>query len=202
MSPEVFAVHPSVPARNLKGFIALAKARPAALNFATIGTGGITRMALELFKLTAKVNVQHVDYKGAAQGLTDLMGGYVHGMVVDFSVLYPHIKQGKLRALVVTSERRNPLLPDLQTAAEQGLPQLFAVNWYAVMAAPKTPRPLIDKLHGALVKVATSPDVKARFIEMGSEPMTSTSPEAFTSFLKEELQRWGKVAKAAGVQAE
>jgi tripartite-type tricarboxylate transporter receptor subunit TctC len=76
------------------------------------------------------------------------------------------------------------------------------VNWYAVMAAPKTPRPLIDKLHGALVKVATSPDVKARFIEMGSEPMTSTSPEAFTSFLKEELQRWGKVAKAAGVQAE
>lgn len=202
MSPEVFAVHPSVPARNLKELIALAKARPGALNFATTGTGGMTRMALELFKLSAKVNVQHVDYKGAAPGLTDLLGGYVHGMVVDFPVLYPHIKQGKLRGVVVTSERRSLLLPDLPTAAEQGLPQLFAINWFGVIAAPRTPRPVVDRLHAALVKVAASPDVKERFIAMGSETMTSPTPEAFSRFLRDELERWGKIAKAAGIQAE
>jgi len=202
MSPEVFAVHPALPARSLKELIALAKSRPGQLDFATSGSGGMTRMVIELFKITAKVDVQYVAYKGAAPGLTDVLGGHVHGMAVDFPVLYPHIKQGKLRGLAVTSKRRNPLLPDMPTSAEQGLPELFAVNWYAVMAPAKTPRAIVEKLHNAMAKAAGAPDLNERFIAMGVESMTSTSPASVASFLQEELARWGKVAKTAGIRAE
>ncbi len=202
MSPEVFAVHPSLPARSLKELVALAKSRPGQLDFATSGSGGMTRMVIELFKITARVNVQYVAYKGAAPGLTDVLGGHVHGMAVDFPVLYPHIKQGKLRGLAVTSKSRNPLLPDMPTSAEQGLPELFAVNWYAVMAPAKTPRSIVAKLHGAMAKAAAAPDLNERFIAMGVESMPSASPEAVAGFLKAELARWGKVAKTAGIKAE
>jgi len=202
MTPEVIAVHPALPVKSLKELIALAKAQPGKLDFASSGNGGLPHLVIELFKTTAKVNVQHVPYKGAGPALTDLLGGHVQGIAVDFPVLYPHIKGGKLRGLVVASKSRNPLLPDLPTSAEQGLPTLFAVNWFAIMAPAKTPRPIVEKLHAALVKAATSPDVKERFVGVGVETMTIKSPDAFTAFLKEELVRWGKLAKESGARAD
>jgi tripartite-type tricarboxylate transporter receptor subunit TctC len=202
MSPEVIAVHPSLPAKSLKELVALAKVKPGTLNFATSGAGGMTRMVVELFKIEAKVNVQYIAYKGAAPGLTDVLGGHVHGIAVDFPVLYPHIRQGRLRGVVITSEKRHELLPDMPTVFEQGYPGLFAVNWYAIMAPAKTPRAIIEKLHAATTKAVTSTDTKEKFQAIGVDPMTSASPEKFTGFLKQEFTRWGKVAKAAGVQAE
>ena len=202
MTPEVIAVHPSVPAHSLRELIALAKAQPGKLDFSSSGNGGLPHLVIELFKTVASVNVQHVAYKGAGPALTDTLGGQVHGIAVDFPVLYPHIKAGKLRGLVVTSQRRNALLPDLPTSAEQGLPKLFAVNWFAIMAPAKTPRPIVDKLHAALLKSALSPELKERFVGIGVESMTIASPDAFAAFLKEELVRWGKLAKESGARAD
>jgi len=202
MTPEVIAVHPSVPAHSLKELIALAKAQPGKLDFSSSGNGGLPHLVIELFKTVAGVNVQHVAYKGAGPALTDTLGGQVHGIAVDFPVLYPQIKAGKLRGLVVASERRNALLPDLPTSAEQGLPKLFAVNWFAIMAPAKTPRPIVDKLHAALLKSALSPELKERFVGIGVESMTVASPDAFAAFLKEELVRWGKLAKESGARAD
>ncbi len=202
MTPEVIAVHPSMPVKSLKELIALAKAQPGKLDFASSGNGGLPHLVIELFKTTAKVNVQHVPYKGAGPALTDLLGGHVQGIAVDFPVLYPHIKGGKLRGLAVASKSRNPLLPDMPTSAEQGLPALFAVNWFAIMAPAKTPRPIVDKLHAALVNAATSQDLKERFVAIGIESMTLKSPDAFAVFLKDELVRWGKLAKESGARAD
>lgn len=202
MTPEVIAVHPALPVKSLKELIALAKSKPGKLDFASSGNGGLPHLVIELFKTTAKVNVLHVPYKGAGPALTDLLGGHVQGIAVDFPVLYPHIKGGKLRGLVVASKSRNPLLPDMPTSAEQGLPTLFAVNWFAIMAPARTPRPIVDKLHAALVKAATSPDVKERFVGVGVEAMTQQSPDVFAGFLKEELVRWGKLAKESGARAD
>ncbi len=202
MTPEVIAVHPALPVRSLKELIALARAQPAKLDFASSGNGGLPHLVIELFKTTARVNVQHVPYKGAGPALTDLLGGHVQGIAVDFPVLYPHIKGGKLRGLVVANKTRNPLLPDLPTSAEQGLPSLYAVNWFGILAPARTPRPIVEKLHAALLKAANSPELKERFVGIGVEAMTQPSPDAFTAFLKEELVRWGKLAKESGARAD
>ena len=202
MTPQLMVVHPSLPANSLKALIALAKAQPGKMDFATAGSGGTTRMAVELFKLTAGVNVQVVAYKGAAQGITELLGGHVQGMVMDLPALVQHVKGGKLRGVVNTGERRSALLPDVATAAEQGMPALQAVNWYAVVVPAKTPRTIVDKLHGVVTGAVQAPDLKTRLSNDGFEPMVSSSPEAYTAFHKQEFARWGKVAKAANIKAE
>ena len=202
MTPEAISVHPALPVKSLKELIALARSKPGKLDFASSGNGGLPHLTIELLKTIAKIDVQHVPYKGAGPALTDVLGGHVPGFIIDFPVVYPHIKGGRLRGLVVTSESRNPLLPDMPTSAEQGLPKLLSVNWFAVMAPAKTPRPIVEKLHAALVKAATSPDVKERFTAVGVEAMTIKSPDAFASFLKEELVRWGKLAKESGARAD
>ena len=202
MTPQLMVVHPSLPATSLKALIALAKAQPGKMDFATAGSGGTTRMAVELFKLSAGVNVQVVTYKGAAQGITELLGGHVQGMVMDLPALVQYVKGGKLRGIVNTGERRSALLPDVPTATEQGMPTLQAVNWYAIVVPAKTPRAIIDKLHGAVTGALQAPDLKARLSNEGFEPMISASPEAYTRFHKQEFARWGKVAKGAGVKAE
>lgn len=202
MTPEAVSVHPALPVRSLKELIALARSKPGKLDFASSGNGGLPHLTIELLKTIAKIDVLHVPYKGAGPALTDVLGGHVPGFIIDFPVVYPHIKGGRLRGLVVTSENRNPLLPDLPTSGEQGFPKLLSVNWFAVMAPVKTPRPIVEKLHAALVKAATSPDVKERFTAVGVETMTIKSPDAFASFLKEELVRWGKLAKESGARAD
>ncbi len=202
INPELITIHPGVPAHNLKELIALAKAQPGKLNFASSGNGGLPHLAIELFKTLAKIDITHVPYKGAGPALTDVLGGQVQGIIVDIPVLYPHVKEGKLRAVASTGERRAPLLPDLPTAREQGLTHLIAINWFAIMAPAKTPRPIVDKLFAAIAKAATSPEVKEPLAAQGVEDYVSKSPEAFAAFLKEDLQRWAKVAKESGARAD
>jgi tripartite-type tricarboxylate transporter receptor subunit TctC len=199
---EMVATHPSLPARNLKELVALAKQQPGKLNFASSGNGGLPHLAIELFRKLANVNIVHVPFKGAGPALTDLMGGHVHAMIVDVPVLAPGVKSGKLRGIAVTAERRTPLLPDLPTAAEQGMPGLIAVNWFAIMAPAKTPKAVIDKLHDAIVKAVTAPDMKQQFDTIGVEAFVQPSPEAFAEFLRNDLVRWGRIAKESGARAD
>ncbi len=202
MTPMVLAAHPSLPARSLKELVALAKKSPAPLNFATTGSGGMTRMVVELMNITAGVKIQHVPYKGAAMGLTDAMGGHVHGIAEALPVIYPQIRGGKLRGIALASDRRSDLLPDLATSAEQGFPAMYAVNWYGVMAPARTPRAIVDRLHDAFNKSAVLPDVREKFAAVGVETMTSPSPDKFAEFLKSEMTRWGKVARSAQIKAD
>jgi tripartite-type tricarboxylate transporter receptor subunit TctC len=201
-TPEMIAIHPSLPARTLKELVALGKAQPAKLNFASSGNGGLPHLAIELLRTLGKVNIVHVPYKGAGPALTDLLGGHVHAMIVDLPVLYPHVKSGKLRGIAVTAEQRAALLPDLPTSGEQGIPGLIAVNWFAIMAPAKTPKAVVDKLHAAIQQTATAPDMKEQFRTQGVEAYVQASPEAFTTFLRADLGRWAKVAKDSGARAD
>ncbi len=202
MTPELIAVHPSLPARSLKELVALAKTQPGKLTFASAGNGGLPHLAIELFKSLGQINLLHVPYKGAGPAVTDLLGGHVTGMAMDLPPLLPHVKAGKMRGLAVAAQQRTPLLPDLPTAGEQGMQGLIAVNWFAIMAPAKTPRAVQDKLHAAFVKAANAPDMQERLRGQGVEPMTSASPEAFAKFLQGEMQRWGAVAKASGARSD
>ena len=201
-TPEMIATHPSLPARSLKELVALAKQQPGKLNFASSGNGGLPHLAIELFRKLGNVNIVHVPFKGAGPALTDLMGGHVHAMIVDVPVLAPGVKSGKLRGIAVTAEKRTPLLPDLSTAPEQGMPGLIAVNWFAIMAPAKTPKAVVDKLHEAIVKAATAPELKQQFDTIGVEAFVQPSPEAFADFLRKDLVRWGRVAKESGARAD
>jgi tripartite-type tricarboxylate transporter receptor subunit TctC len=202
MTPELIAVHPSLPVRSLTDLIRLARTKPGQLNFASSGNGGLPHLAIELLKSAAKIDLQHVAYKGAAPALTDLLGGHVHGFVIDFPVLYPHVKSGKARGLAVTNERRAALLPELPTSVEQGLPALIAVNWFAILAPAKTPRPIIDRLYAALSKASASPDLQQRLLSQGVETMAMPSPESLKAFMQTELARWGKVVQESGARAD
>ncbi|MBN9427399.1 MAG: tripartite tricarboxylate transporter substrate binding protein [Burkholderiales bacterium] len=201
-SPIIFAVRPTLDVQSLGDLVRLAKSKPGGLNFATVGTGGSTRVVLELLKQSANIDIRHVPYKGAAPAITDLVANTTDGMGVDFPALYPFVREGKLRGVAITSEARNPLLPGLRTAAEQGMPELTCGNWYALMAPAKTPRPIIDKLHVAVGKIAQIPELRQQMLASGSEPKVSASPEEFGDYMNAELARWGRVVKAANIEAD
>src|SRR5436190_7479610 len=176
-TPEIVAVHPSLPARNLKDLVALAKAQPGQLTFASSGNGGLPHLAIELFKNLGKVNVLHVPYKGAGPAAIDLMGGHVHAMIIDMPALAPGVKSGKLRGIAITADKRTPLLPEIPTSAEQGMPGLVAVNWFAIMAPAKTPAPIVARLYGALAKALNAPDMKDQFDKVGVDAYLHASPD-------------------------
>jgi len=202
MTPEAVAIHPALPAKDLKGLVSLAKMHPGKLDFVSSGNGGLPHLAIELFKTLANINLQHVPYKGAGPAIVDLIGGHVQGIIIDFPAVYPHMKSGKLKGLALAAEKRLSLMPDLPTSGEQGLPGLQAVNWFAIMAPQKTPPAVVSRLHGALVKTMGAPDMKDKLGAQGIEPFTKSSPQEFADFLRDELVRWGKVAKASGARAD
>ena len=202
MTPEAIAVHPALPVRDLKTLIALAKTHPGKLDFASSGGGGLPHLAIELFKTLANINLQHVPFKGAGPAVTDLLGGHVQGIIMDFPAVYAQMQSGKLRGIALAAEKRISLMPELPTTGEQGLPGLLAVNWFGIMAPAKTPAPIVTRLHASLLQAIGAPDVKSRLAAVGVEPFTQSSPDAFATFLKEELLRWGKVAKASGARAD
>jgi tripartite-type tricarboxylate transporter receptor subunit TctC len=191
---QVFSVHPTVPARSLKELIALAKARPGQLNFGSPGAGGLKHLTLEFLNSLAGTRIEHVAYKGGGPALTDALGGHIHGVLVDIAAPFPHIKQGRLRALAVTGETRATQLPEVPTVLEQGI-KMVSLNWFAVVAPAKTPQHVVDRLHPALVSASRSAEVKQRFDEISVESFTHPSPAAFQQFVKDEYSRWGKVAR-------
>ncbi len=200
-APHVLVVNPGVPAKTVQEFIAQAKANPGKFNYGSGGNGTNTHLGGELFKREAGIDLVHVPYKGAGQVLQDLMGGQVQALVTSLPTALPHIKSGKLRALMVTSEKRSPLLPDVPSAKEAGLPTVVMDFWVGFSAPAGTPQPVIDKLNKAIADTLNSPDGRKRLAEQGLEPVPN-SPAQAAQLVTAEMQRWGAVVKAAGIKAD
>jgi tripartite-type tricarboxylate transporter receptor subunit TctC len=199
--PNLLVVHPSLPARNVKELIALAKSKPDQLNYASTGAGQSTHLSMELFKSMAGVKIVHVPYKGSAPAVTDLLGGHVPMMFDNMPSALPHVKAGKLRALGVSTSKRSTTAPDVPTVAESGLPGFDVTVWFAVLAPAATPRDITDRLHRTLVKALQAGDVRERLASQGAEAVGNT-PEQFTAQMKTDLAKWAKVVKDANIKLD
>lgn len=199
--PNVMVLHPSLPARSVKQFIAMAKARPGEILFASSGIGTNAHLAMEHFASMAQIRLIHVPYKGGAASDTALAGGEVAVKAASVSQAMPYVRSGRLHALGVTSSRRLASEPDMPTIAEAGLPGYEAVAWHALLAPAKTPQYIVDKLYRDVSTIVRAPGIKQRFAAEGSEVVAS-SPQEFAAFLSSEIVKWTKVAKAAGIQPE
>lgn len=200
--PNILISHPSLPVRNMKELIAFAKARPGQLSYASAGVGSVPHLMMEFFVSMSGLKMVHVPYKGAGPALTDVIAGHVPLMAANILSTLPHVKAGRVRAYGVTSATRVQAAPDIPTIAEAGLPGYEAVQWFGLLAPVGTPREIVTRLHGAVVQVLEDPAVKKRFIGDGADPRPSASPEAFASFIRDELKKWEKVVKAAGIKPE
>src|SRR5919204_1020798 len=200
-APSVLVVNPAVPARSVAEFTAYARANPGKLNYASNGQGSAAQLAAAMYESMAGVKMVHVPYKGIAPAMTDLMSGEVQLMFGTIVALVPHIQAGKLRALAVTSRKRSPLLPDVPTLAESGLPDYQAGSWYGIMAPAGTPRDIVERLNGAVVKAIRHPEVAKRLVQEGAIVIGST-PAEFGAHIKAELARVAAVVRAAGIRIE
>lgn len=199
--PHVLVVNPAVPAKNVQEFIALAKAQPGKLNYGSGGNGTNTHLAGELFKSTTGVDIVHVPYKGAGAVLTDLMGNQVQALITSVPTALPHIKSGKLRALMVTGSERNAMLPDVPTAKEAGIPKMDIDYWIGIGAPAGTPQATVDKLNKEFNAALAQPEAKKKFAEMGMTVVANTPAQA-TQLVNSEIQRWSAVIKQAGIKAD
>jgi len=197
----VLVVNPQVPAKTVQEFIALAKAQPGKLNYGSGGNGTNTHLAGELFKSTTGTNIVHVPYKGAGAVLTDLMGNQVQALITSVPTALPHIKSGKLKALMVTGAERNAMLPDVPTAKEAGIPKMDIDYWIGIGAPAGTPQPLVDKLNKELNAALAQPEAKKKLGEMGLTAVANTPAQA-TQLVNNEIQRWSAVIKQAGIKAD
>jgi len=194
--PQVMVVHPNIAARSLKEFIALAKAKPGQLNYSSPGDGTLSQLAFELFKQASGVNIVHIPYKGAGLSMTAALAGETQASSGSAVTMLPHVTSGRLRAIASTGKKRSPALPDVPTMTEQGLPDATIVGWFAFLTAPRTPRPIIDKLNAELGRILQSQQVREVLAREGSEPSVST-PEQLGAFMADEVARLGKIVKAA-----
>ena len=197
--PEMLVVASGVPARDMKELVALAKAEPGKLNFASAGTGGITHLAGELFKLTAKIDIVHVPYRGAAPAINDLLGQQVQMAFLDLPVILPHIKAGTLRAIALGAKERVPTAPDVPTTAEVGMPDILIENWYGMIAPSATPPAIVAALNRVATQAMTDPAVKEKLADQGLALVPQT-PEQFRAYIASETAKWAKVIKDAGVE--
>ena len=198
---HILAVHPSVPARNVQELIALAKASPGKLSYASTGIGGSPHLAGELFDMMAGVKMNHVPYKGATPANTDLIGGQVSAAFNTLPPLLAHVRSGRLRALAVTGAKRAQTMPDVPTIAESGVPGYDVSTWYGLLAPAGTPREIVVRLNTELNKVLQAPDMKAQMAAKGFEVETGT-PEQFSALIASEVTKWTRVAKAANVKID
>ncbi len=196
----LLVANPGVPANSIRELIALAKAKPGHVTFASSGNGSAAHLAMELFKLMAGVDMTHIPYKGGGPALTDIIGGQVQLMSGPMIAALPFVKTGRLKALAVTTDKRIPGLPEVPAIAET-VPGYESSIWHGVLAPAGTPRPVIRRLHAEIVKILGVPEVKERFAREGAEPVGST-PEQFGAFIKSEMAKYAKLIKAAGIRAE
>ena len=199
--PEILVVNEKVPVQTLAELIALAKAEPGKLVFASTGHGGMPHMAMELLKLTAQIQLVHAPYTGAAPAVNDLLGGHVQMMFADVPVLLGNIQSGKLRALAIGSRTRIASLPSVATTAELGMPQVEADNWYGLVAPIATPQPILAKLHTAASEALRSPEVKDKLAAQAVIAVGNSSAE-FAAYVKTEIDRWGQVINASGIKVK
>ena len=199
--PLVLVAHPSLPVKNVREFIALIKARPGQFNYASAGPGSPQHLTAEMFKFMTKVEMTHIPYKGSGPAIVDLIGGQIPFAFESMIPVLPHVKGGKLRGLAVTSATRSPVLPEIATVAEGGVPGFESIAWYGVVAPAGTPKEIVAKLNGEMVRIANMPDIKQRLIEMGSPPVAGT-PDQFGALIKSEIPKWAKVVKQANVSLD
>ncbi len=199
--PEMLVVATSVPANNMQELVALAKAQPGKLNFASSGPGSLPHLAGELFKLTAKIDITHVPYRGAAPAVNDLLGQQVQMVFLDLPVLLPQVNAGTLRAIAVGAPERVPSAPNVPTTAEAGMPDLQTENWYGLVAPAGTPKEIVAILNKAAVEAVKDPGVAAKLSSQGAI-LVGDTPEHFGAFIASESTKWAKVIKDAGVQTE
>ena len=200
-SDLVMVVHPSVPAKNLKEFIALAKSKPGQLNYASSGPGTPYHMAGELFKAMAHVDIVHVPYKGSSGARTDVLGGQVQMMFDAITTMAPNVQSGKLRALATSGKVRSTVLPDVPTLSEAGVPGYEAVIWLGIMAPKGTPREIVDKLNAEITKAANAPDLRSEWARQGAVSM-SMKPDEFDRFLRQDIEKWARVVQVSGAKAD
>lgn len=200
--PQVLVVNTSLPVRSVKQLVALAKARPGEMSYASAGVGGTGHMAAELFNRHAGVKMLHVPYKGNAQAIVDVISGQVTMMFDQVSTSTPHIKAGKLRGLAVTSLKRSPLLPDLPTIDESGMRGFEDITFNGLVAPAGTPREILARLNADVAKAVAAPEPRQRFIQMGVELTASASPEAFMEYIRAEFVKKAKLAREAGIKIE
>jgi tripartite-type tricarboxylate transporter receptor subunit TctC len=199
-APFILVVHPTLPVKTVKDLVALAKSRPGQLNYASASPGGMPHLAGELFNGMAGVKMVHIPYKGAAPATIDLVGGHVLLMFNNMLSAMPHVKSGRLRAVAVTSLKRSAAIPELPAIAET-LPGYEANGWYAAFAPAATPRELVAKINGDMNRAMRMPDVTQRLAGDGVEPV-GTTPEQFGAYLRQEMAKWGKVARASGAKID
>lgn len=200
-SPNILTIHPSLPVKNVKDLVALAKSKPGAMNFSSAGSGSTQHLTGELFKLRTGTSIVHVPYKGSAPSLTALLGGEVEMTFANIPAISSHVKSKRLRALANAGTKRSDQLPEVPTLKESGVNGVEVVVWYGVLAPAGTPRDIVNTLAGAIGKAARSPDVRQRLIDQGAEPVGNT-PEQFAKLMREELTRWAEVVKVSGAKAD
>ena len=199
-SPGVLVVHPSVPAKNVKELIALAKAKPGQLNYGSSGVGGFGHISGELFTMMTKTRMTHIPYKSSAPSLTDLISGQIQVLFNNAISTVPHVKSGRVRALATTGASRSSALPDLPTVAEAGVPGYENSSWSAVAAPAGTPKPILACLHKEFADILKMPDIQQKHADVGAQIIGGT-PEQFHAYLKAEVEKFGKLVKAAGIKA-
>jgi tripartite-type tricarboxylate transporter receptor subunit TctC len=201
VSPNMLVVHNAVPATSVKELVALAKAQPGGLTFASSGSGSGTHLATELFKTAAGLDIRHIPYKGVVAAIPDLLGGRVTMMFSTIAVGLPLVREGKLRALAVTSLRRSAAAPELPTIAESGYPGFEATNWYGLLAPAGTPAAIVRRLHLETVKALALPDLRGKLADLGME-VIGNSPDEFVAAIKSEIPKWAKVIKELGIKPD
>lgn len=196
--PSIMVTPPSLPAKNLQEFIALARAQPGKLTYGSAGLGSGTHLAMELLVLSQKLDMVHVPYKGTGPVITALLGNEISSFLSTFAPALPHIKTGRMRGIAVTSLKRAPTLPNVPTVAESGIPGFEYSTWYGVLAPARTPKPIIDKLNKTIITALTGPELTQRYSAQGMDPKPTTSTE-FAAYLKSETEKWAKVVRDAKI---
>jgi len=199
--PNILVVHPSVPVKSVKELVALAKAKPNTLNFASGGNGSSPHLSGELFKLVAAIEITHIPYKGSGPGVTDLLGGHVQMMFAGPLALEQHIKSGRLRALAVADRRRSTVVPDIPTMTEAGFPGVETGTWYGILAPARTPPAIVTSLQRTIARTVQMPDLKSRIVNQGVD-IVASSPDDFHKFIIAEIAKWSRVVQKAGVRVD
>ncbi len=201
INPQLLALHPSLAANNLQELIQIAKAKPGQINYASVGIGSSPHLGMEMLKAMAGINLTHVPYKGTAPALTDLLGGQVSLMFTSMATVLPHVRAGRVKGIAVGSAKRSPAVPEIPTVAESGITGFDYVTWFAFFAPARTPRAIVDKLNGEIVRILAEPKLAQYFSGQGAEP-AATTPEGLTQYMRDEHDRWKRVIKSANIQAE
>ncbi len=196
--PYALVVHPSVPARSVQAFVALARSRPGGLDYASSGPGSMSHLATEMMKAAAGIDMVNISYKGTAPAVSDLLGGHVHLMMADLAVVMPQVSAGRLRALAVTSAKRASMAPALPTLAEAGFPDFAIVNWRGVLVPAGTPREIVVRLNTEIVRALRAPELRDALVREGYEPI-GDSPEQFAALIRSEVARFTKAIRTAGI---